>query len=395
MAGFSMDLADLDEVKEKEAEAVAPTPEVKVKLEKAADANTNNLMTFDLDSLQERRDIITSIDSFGKDIVEKSTQKNDMLNVRLGDLSKMGSENGAVVSGLSELSLQMKDLDPSGIDFTKRGVFGKLFNPARTYFTKYERADAIIAKTMDSLSEGKKVLKNDNTTLEIEQMALRDLTKKLGQQIEMGTQMDESISAAIEKAKTENVDEERIKFIEEEVLFPLRQKVMDMQQMQAVNMQGIVAMEIVRRNNKELIRAVERAENVTVSALKIAVTVASALYNQKIVLEKVNAVNEATNKLIGATSKMLKDQGASIQQQAMEASVSVDTLKEAFANTFEALDAVSSYKSKALPQMKDTIEQFRALADEGEKRIQKMEATEEKKRQMLEGGGDPIKKLNS
>ncbi len=395
MAGFSMDLADLDEVKEKEAEAVAPTPEVKVKLEKAADANTNNLMTFDLDSLQERRDIITSIDTFGKDIVEKSTQKNDMLNVRLGDLSKMGSENGAVVSGLSELSLQMKDLDPSGIDFTKRGVFGKLFNPARAYFTKYERADAIIAKTMDSLSEGKKVLKNDNTTLEIEQMALRDLTKKLGQQIEMGTQMDESISAAIEKAKTENVDEERIKFIEEEVLFPLRQKVMDMQQMQAVNMQGIVAMEIVRRNNKELIRAVERAENVTVSALKIAVTVASALYNQKIVLEKVNAVNEATNKLIGATSKMLKDQGASIQQQAMEASVSVDTLKEAFANTFEALDAVSSYKSKALPQMKDTIAQFRELADEGEKRIQKMEATEEKKRQMLEGGGDPIKKLNS
>ena len=390
-----MDLADLDEVKEKEAEAVAPTPEVKVKLEKAADANTNNLMTFDLDSLQERRDIITSIDTFGKDIVEKSTQKNDMLNVRLGDLSKMGSENGAVVSGLSELSLQMKDLDPSGIDFTKRGVFGKLFNPATTYFTKYERADAILAKTMDSLSEGKKVLKNDNTTLEIEQMALRDLTKKLGQQIEMGTQMDESISAAIEKAKTENVDEERIKFIEEEVLFPLRQKVMDMQQMQAVNMQGIVAMEIVRRNNKELIRAVERAENVTVSALKIAVTVASALYNQKIVLEKVNAVNEATNKLIGATSKMLKDQGASIQQQAMEASVSVDTLKEAFANTFEALDAVSSYKSKALPQMKDTIAQFRELADEGEKRIQKMEATEEKKRQMLEGGGDPIKKLNS
>ena len=393
MAGFSMDLADLDEVKEKEAEAVAPAPEVKVKLEKVADSNTKNLMTFDLDSLEERRDIITSIDTFGQDIVEKSTQKNDMLNVRLVDLSKMGGENGAVVSGLSELSMQMKDLDPSGIDFTKRGVFGKMFNPARSYFTKYERADAIIAKTIDSLAEGKAVLKNDNTTLEIEQMSLRDLTKKLNQQIEMGTQMDESISAAIEKAKIENVDEERIKFIEEEVLFPLRQKIMDMQQMQAVNMQGIVAMEIVRRNNKELIRAVERAENVTVSALKIAVTVASALYNQKIVLEKVNAVNEATNKLIGATSKMLKDQGASIQQQAMQASVSVDTLKDAFANTFEALDAVSSYKSKALPQMKNSIQQFRELAEEGEKRIQKLEASEEKRKQLM-AEGDPMKSLN-
>ena len=393
MAGFSMDLADLDEVKEKEAEAVAPAPEVKVKLEKVADSNTQNLMTFDLDSLEERRGIISSIDSFGKDIVEKSTQKNDMLNVRLVDLSKMGGENGAVVSGLSELSMQMKDLDPSGIDFTKRGVFGKMFNPARSYFTKYERADAIIAKTIDSLAEGKAVLKNDNTTLEIEQMSLRDLTKKLNQQIEMGTQMDESISAAIEKAKIENVDEERIKFIEEEVLFPLRQKIMDMQQMQAVNMQGIVAMEIVRRNNKELIRAVERAENVTVSALKIAVTVASALYNQKIVLEKVNAVNEATNKLIGATSKMLKEQGASIQQQAMESSISVDTLKDAFANTFEALDAVSNYKTKALPQMKNTIQQFREIADEGEKRILRMEASDEKRRKLMEEGGDPLKNL--
>jgi len=395
MAGFSMDLADLDEVKEKAVEEVAPAPEVKVKLEKVADSNTKNLMTFDLGSLEERRDIISSIENFGTDIVQRSTQKNDMLNVRLVDLSKMGGENGAVVNGLSELSVQMKDLDPSGIDFTKRGVLGKLFNPARAYFTKYERADAIIAKTMDSLAEGKAVLKNDNTTLEIEQLALRDLTKKLAQQIEMGMQMDASISAAIEQAKTENVDEERIKFIEEEVLFPLRQKIMDMQQMQAVNMQGIVAMEIVRRNNKELIRAVERAENVTVSALKIAVTVASALYNQKIVLEKVNAVNEATNKLIGATSKMLKDQGASIQQQAMEASISVDTLKDAFANTFEALDAVSSYKSKALPQMQNTIQQFRELADEGERRIQKMEASEERRKQLMAEGGDPLKNLRS
>ena len=232
----------------------------------------------------------------------------------------------------------------------------------------------MIAQTIVSLGKGKDILKRDNTTLEVEQLALRDLTKKLAQQIELGMQMDDAISAAIEKAKVENVDEERIKFIEEEVLFPLRQRVMDMQQMQTVNMQGIIAMEIVRRNNRELIRAVERAENVTVSALRIAVTVASALYNQKIVLEKVNAVNEATNKLISSTSKMLKEQGASIQQQAMESNVSVDTLRQAFADTFEALDSVSDYKSKALPQMKNTIAEFRSLAEEGEKRILKMEA---------------------
>ena len=374
--GFSMDLPDVEAVKEEVKVELAPKPETEDKLEKIADNNTQSLFTVDLGSLEGRREIVSSVDSFGNDVVEKSTRKNELLSVRLSDLSKMGGENGEVVNGLAQLQTQMKDLDPSGIDFVKKGVLGKLFNPIRNYFAKFEKADTIIAETIESLGKGKATLKNDNTTLEIEQLALRDLTQKLTQQIDLGMKMDESISSAIEQAKVQNVDEERIKFIEEEVLFPLRQKVMDLQQMQAVNMQGIIAMEIVRRNNKELIRAVERAESVTVSALRIAVTVASALYNQKVVLEKVNAVNEATNKIIGATAKMLKDQGASIQQQAMEANISVDTLKSAFADTFDALDAVTEYKSKALPQMKTTIEQFRNLADEGQKRIESMEHRE-------------------
>lgn len=371
---FSMDLPDVEEVKEEVKEQVEPPAETKKQLATVADSNTDELFNFDLGSLNDRRAIVSSIETFGSDIVTKSTQKNELLNVRLVDLSKMGGENGEVVSGLSKLQMQMKDLDPSAVDFAKKGPLGKLFNPIRNYFAKFEKADDVIAQTIVSLGKGKDILQRDNTTLEVEQLALRDLTKKLAQQIELGMQMDDAISAAIEKAKVENVDEERIKFIEEEVLFPLRQRVMDMQQMQTVNMQGIIAMEIVRRNNRELIRAVERAENVTVSALRIAVTVASALYNQKIVLEKVNAVNEATNKLISSTSKMLKEQGASIQQQAMESNVSVDTLRQAFADTFEALDSVSDYKSKALPQMKNTIAEFRSLAEEGEKRILKMEA---------------------
>ena len=371
---FSMDLPDVEQVAEEVKEEVAPAPETQQQLAKVAGTNTDELFAFDLGSLSDRRAIVSSIETFGTDIVTRSTQKNELLNVRLTDLSKMGGENGEVVNGLAQLQMQMKDLDPSVVDFAKKGPLGKLFNPIRAYFAKFERADDVIAQTIASLGRGKDVLKRDNTTLEVEQLALRDLTKKLAQQIELGMQMDEAISAAIERAKVENVDEERIKFIEEEVLFPLRQRVMDMQQMQTVNMQGIIAMEIVRRNNRELIRAVERAENVTISALRIAGTVASALYNQKIVLEKVQAVNEATNKLIGATSKMLKEQGTAIQQQAMESNISIDTLRQAFSDTFDALDSVSEYKTKALPQMRTTIEEFRSLAAEGEKRIQKMEA---------------------
>ena len=108
---FSMDLPDMEEVQEEVKEEIKPAPEVQAKAEKAADSNTQELFDFDLGSLQERRQIVNSIDNFGNDLVDKSTKKNELLNVRLVDLSKMGSENGEVVSGLSKLQVQMKDLE--------------------------------------------------------------------------------------------------------------------------------------------------------------------------------------------------------------------------------------------------------------------------------------------
>jgi uncharacterized protein YaaN involved in tellurite resistance len=185
--------------------------------------------------------------------------------------------------------------------------------------------------------------------------------------------MDESIESQIEAAKLRNEDPDKIRFITEEVLFPLRQRVMDLQQMLVVNQQGIMAIEVVIRNNKELIRGVDRAKNVTISALKISVTVASALYNQKIVLKKIELLNQTTNDLIASTSRMLKEQGAEIHKQSLESSISVDTLKQAFADVLSALDSISTYKQEALPKMRETINQFRELADDGEKQIQRLE----------------------
>ena len=202
---------------------------------------------------------------------------------------------------------------------------------------------------------------------------MRDITKQLNQKIEMGTALDNYLSNALAQKKIEGGDEEKVRFIEEEVLFPLRQRIMDFQQLQVVNQQGVVAMDVIRSNNKELIRAVDRAETVTVSSLRTAVTVAGALYNQKIVLEKVQYLNESTNTMIKATAKMLKDQGVEIQQQATEANISVDTLKQSFADTLSALDDISNYKQEALPKIAKTIAEFRELAETGEKRLQEME----------------------
>ncbi|MGG1515973.1 toxic anion resistance protein [Paenibacillus oryzisoli] len=370
---FTMDVANVEQIKAVIEETVQPVPEETAKLKEIADANVASILNLDENALEQRKDILQSIESFGLDTMKVSSQKNTLLQVSVGNLAKSGDEGGPVAKGLSELHIQLKDLDPSLVDFAKKGFLGNLFNPLRAYFLKYEKADHVIADIVVSLDKGRTILKNDNTTLELEQQAIRELTKKLQKEIQLGTMMDASIEVQIEAAKQRGEDPDKIRFITEEVLFPMRQRVMDLQQMLVVNQQGIMAYEVVIRNNRELIRGVDRAKTVTISALKIAVTVASALYNQGIVLKKIELLNQTTNNLIAGTSKMLKNQGAAIQQQAMESSVSVDTLKQAFADVLSAFDSISSYKQAALPKMRETINQFRALSDEGEKHILRLE----------------------
>lgn len=370
---FSMEVANAAVIKKEVDEQIKPVPEEVAQLQTLADNNVTEIMSLDVNSLADKKQILQTLESFGAGTMKHSAEKNSLLQVSVGNLAKGGDEGGVVAQGLMELHRELKDLDPSIVDFTKTGFLGKLFNPIRAYFEKYEKADSVIADIVASLDKGKATLKNDNTTLEFEQQHLSDLTKKLMKEIELGALMDRSIEKQIEAAKERNEDPEKIKFITEEILFPLRQRIMDMQQMIVVNQQGIMAIEIVIRNNKELIRGVDRAQNVTISALRISVTVAGALYNQKIVLQKIQMLNATTNNIISSTSKMLQEQGLEIQKQSMDANISVETLKSAFADVMSALDSISTYKQEALPKMRDTINQFRELAEEGEQRIRQLE----------------------
>jgi uncharacterized protein YaaN involved in tellurite resistance len=368
-----MEVADEAAIKSEVIEQVKPVPEEVARLQAVAESNVAEIMTLDIDEFAKKKDILQSIESFGADSMKRAAAKNSLLQVTVGDLSKDGDEGGLVARGLMDLQRELKDLDPSLIDFTRTGILGKLFDPIRSYFAKYQKADAAIADIIVSLDKGKTILKNDNTTLEIEQQAMRDLTKKLMKEIQLGTLMDESIENQIEAARARNEDLEKVKFVTEEVLFPLRQRFMDMQQMIVVNQQGVMAAEIVIRNNKELMRGVERAKNVTITALGISVMVAGALYNQNIVLKKIQMLNEITNNFITSNAKMLKGQGVEIQKQSMEANISVETMKTAFADVMDALDSISTYKQEALPKMRDTINQFKELAAKGEEQISQLE----------------------
>ena len=281
MAEFSL---NVDEIKE-DVETTLKEEEKKLEdsnLKNRAQGNAVAIFDTDLNNPNAREEILKPLDNFGLNEMSRSAAHNEMLATRFVDLTKGGKESDNIGENLLELNRQIKDLDPGKLDFTKKGVLGNLMNPIRKYFAKYEKAENAIADIVQSLDKSSKVLQNDNTTLLNEENYLREVTNKLLADIELAKQMDSSIEAQIQSAEIDGIDEEKIKFVREEILFPLRQRIMDMQQMIVVNQQGIVSLNVIRRNNKELIRGVKRAQNVTVSALRTGVMVASALYDQKI-----------------------------------------------------------------------------------------------------------------
>ena len=374
MAEFSL---DIDEIKN-DVETTIKEEEIKLEnsnLKNQAEENATAIFDADLNNPQERESILKPLDNFGMDDMSKSASRNEMLATRFVDLSKGGKDADNIGDKLAELDRQMKDLDPSKVDFAKKGVLGNILNPVRKYFEKYEKAEVAISNIIKSLDNSAKVLQNDNVTLLNEENYLREVTNKLLADIKLGKSMDESIEAQIQQAELNGVSPDKIAYVREEILFPLRQRIMDMQQMIVVNQQGIVSLNVIRRNNKELIRGVNRAKNVTVSALRTGVMVASALYDQKLVMDKINILNETTENIIETTSHMLKEQGSEIQKHSAEAMISPDVLKASFAEALQAIEDVSTYKQQALPKMKETINMFSDMADEGQKVVEKIETT--------------------
>jgi uncharacterized protein YaaN involved in tellurite resistance len=100
---------------------------------------------------------------------------------------------------------------------------------------------------------------------------------------------------------------------------------------------------------------VERARTTTVAALRTAIIVAQALANQRLVLDQIGALNEATNSMIDRTSELLKQQTGMIHEDAAKSGVSVETLQRAFDNVFATMDAIDGYRAKAVDNMAVTV----------------------------------------
>jgi uncharacterized protein YaaN involved in tellurite resistance len=268
----------------------------------------------------------------------------------------MDQETG-VGKDLAELRRVVEDLDPGkkGNLTAPQKLFGIIpfGGKMRNYFDGYKSSQTHIAQILKSLGSGKDELLMDNAAIDTERANLWAAMGRLEQMIHLSKTMDAKLEDVANDL--DHTDPAKAKAIRETALFYTRQRTQDLLTQMAVTVQGYLALDLVKKNNVELVKGVDRASTTTVSALRTAVTVAQALTNQKLVLEQITALNTTTANIIDSTGKLLKSQTAQIHEQAASATIPLETLQRAFQNIYDTMDAIDVFKLKALDSMKVTV----------------------------------------
>ena len=262
-----------------------------------------------------------------------------------------------VSKSLVELRRTVEDLDPKhqGDLLSPSKLLGILpfGNRLRDYFAKYQSSQTHIDAIIRALYHGQDELQKDNADIEQEKVNLWTTMGRLRQYIYLGQELDRRLTGKI--AEIETSDPERARVLREDLLFYVRQKVQDLLTQLAVSIQGYLALDLIRRNNIELVKGVDRATTTTVSALRTAVIVAQALADQKLVLDQITALNTTTGNIIESTSQMLRQQSGEVMQQASSSTIELAKLQAAFQNIYATMDEIDGFKLKALDNMAATI----------------------------------------
>ncbi|MBN2970837.1 toxic anion resistance protein [Roseomonas aeriglobus] len=347
---------------EKAAGLVPVDAGTKSKLEERVDSFVTDLVAQDVNSPEfgKRVDAITAMGA--KEIREAAGQSNRFLDRPVKAMDK----DSGVGADLAALRRTIEDLDPGkqGNLMTSKKLFGIIpfGNKMRDYFDGYKSSQTHISTILKSLASGKDELLMDNAAIDVERQNLWNAMGRLEQMIHLSKTMDQALE---DKAnELDHTDPAKAKAIRETALFYTRQRTQDLLTQMAVTVQGYLALDLVKKNNVELVKGVDRASTTTVAALRTAVTVAQALTNQKLVLEQITALNTTTANIIDSTGKLLKSQTAQIHEQAAASTIPIETLQRAFQNIYDTMDAIDVFKLKALDSMKTTVN---TLSNEVEK----------------------------
>lgn len=273
-----------------------------------------------------------------------------------GTRGEIASPQQQATLSLAGLRRAVAEIDPAKLPLTGRKLMGMIpiAGSAKKALHRYRAANEPVNALVLELRARQDVLRRDNAALKGERERLWGTLGKLSEAAAFAAAVDAAVDR--QAGIFDLTDPARAKALRADALHPIRQRHQDLLTQLAVSAQGYLALDLVRRNNDELIRGVERAVTTTVAALRVALLVSGALAGQRDVLDEVNAVQATTDGLIRANAEMLELRSAEIQRAGSDPAVAVATIRESFERIYRTIDAIDEFKAGAVSTMAATVD---------------------------------------
>jgi uncharacterized protein YaaN involved in tellurite resistance len=235
--------------------------------------------------------------------------------------------------------------------FQAKKLFGLIpyGNKLQSYFRKYQGAAGQLQKSMQQLYAARDDMQRDVIDIEATRQKLWEAMQKLNAAIHFAETLDRRLHERVQILKT--TDALRAQALEQEVLFYARQNLQDMLTQQAVCTNGYLALDVLKKTGREMMNGCSRVATTGMSALAVAQTLARATGNQMKVMDALSGINSTIENLVAETGRQLNQHADKVGQFAQNPMLGIDKLKEMFEQTFKAMDAMDTFRSKAIDVM--------------------------------------------
>lgn len=357
--------------------AIPMSPELKVAVEDQVERFMSGLLTEDVQS-EAFKARLDSAFALGR---EEVSVASSLMQGRLLQRNFVGMEDNSAFKAIQDMRGHLDALNPGkqGDLFQPQKLLGLIpyGNKLQTYFRKYQGASGQLQKSMQQIYAARDDMQRDVVDLEATRTKLWDAMQKLNGAIHFAETLDARLHGKVEALKA--TDATRAKALEQEVLFYARQNLQDMLTQQAVCTNGYLALDVLKKTGREMMNGCNRVATTGMSALAVAQTVARATGNQIKVMEMLSGVNSTIEGLISETGRQLNIHVDKTAQFAQNPMIGIDKLKEMFDQTFKAMDAMDTFRTKAIDVMGQNnviIKQQLAKADQYVDRLRQQQARE-------------------
>jgi uncharacterized protein YaaN involved in tellurite resistance len=329
--------------------AVPLKEELKTAVEEQVDRFVQSLLTEDMQS-EGFKARLDSAFALGR---EEISIASNLMQGRLMQANFIGMEESSAYKAIQEMRAHLDGLNPGkeGDLFQPKKLWGLIpyGNKLQGYFRKYQGAAGQLQKSMQQLYAARDDMQRDVLDIEATRLKLWEAMQKLNAAIHFSEILDRRLHERVQVLRA--TDTARAQALEQEVLFYARQNLQDMLTQQAVCTNGYLALDVLKKTGREMMNGCSRVATTGMSALAVAQTLARATGNQIKVMDALSGINSAIENLIAETGRQLNQHADKVGQFAQNPMLGIDKLKEMFEQTFKAMDAMDTFRSKAIDVM--------------------------------------------